>query len=524
MGFELDAFDDVQLDSDFLEWLVDVHAVDIQRHFGRLWDYYSNPTVDLVDGRAASRKVDESGRPYIQAQEYGLPARITGLARSAHGGTFDSRVIQDIERKEVVIENDIAWRVNAAADFLFGKPISIVSKAPDSRRRSEIEAILKAVFAANGGLGFFQDMAVLGSVYGFVDCFVRPSGTHFADTSDAPSSSSHLTRSLTSVLQQARAIDLELIEAPRALPVLDEDDYHVVRCYVQHFFQKRNAVNRKSTFLSRVLAATGQSRDTRQLVTVTEITSPRHWQRYEDRELVAEGEVPWGFLPVVHIQNVAQPFYYEGISDVEPLIPLQDELNTRLSDRASRITFQSFKMYLGKGIEGFENKPVSPGRMWCTDNPEASIEEFGGDASAPSERLHIAEIREALDKASGVTPVVAGVLKNRLGNLTSAVALRLTFMGMLSKNERKQHTYCQGLREICRMVLSILDVANIYRTDEAERDVGIVFPSPLPENLTEKLHEAQIKRELGVPVEQVLRELGYEQGETARGDAAFSQQ
>jgi hypothetical protein len=172
MGFELDAFDDVQLDSDFLEWLVDVHAVDIQRHFGRLWDYYSNPTVDLVDGRAASRKVDESGRPYIQAQEYGLPARITGLARSAHGGTFDSRVIQDIERKEVVIENDIAWRVNAAADFLFGKPISIVSKAPDSRRRSEIEAILKAVFAANGGLGFFQDMAVLGSVYGFVDCFV----------------------------------------------------------------------------------------------------------------------------------------------------------------------------------------------------------------------------------------------------------------------------------------------------------------------------------------------------------------
>jgi hypothetical protein len=366
-------------------------------------------------------------------------------------------------------------------------------------------------------------MAVLGSVYGFVDCFVRPSSTHFADSSDA-SSSPPPTHSLTAVLQQARAIDLELIEAPRALPVLDEDDYRVVTCYVQHFFQKRNAVDRKNTFLSRVLAAAGQSRDTRQLVAVTEVTSAEHWQRYEDRELVAEGDVPWGFLPVVHIQNVAQPFYYEGISDVEPLIPLQDELNTRLSDRASRITFQSFKMYLGKGIEGFENKPVSPGRMWCTDNPEASIEEFGGDASAPSERMHIAEIREALDKASGVTPVVAGVLKNRLGNLTSAVALRLTFMGMLSKNERKQHTYSEGIRQICRMVLTILDVANVYRTSEDERDVDIVFPSPLPENLTEKLHEAQIKRELGVPTEQVLRELGYEQAETAADDVSVLQQ
>jgi hypothetical protein len=312
------------------------------------------------------------------------------------------------------------------------------------------------------------------------------------------------------VLRLARAIDLELIEAPRALPVLDEDDYRVIRYYVQHFHQKKNAVSTKNSFLSRVLGGAGHGRDTRQTVAVTEITSPQYWQRYEDMELVAEGDVPWGFLPVVHIQNIAQPYYYEGTSDVEPLIPLQDELNTRLSDRASRITFQSFKMYLGKGIEGFEDKPVAPGRMWCTDNPEASVEEFGGDSAAPSEHQHIGEIREALDKTSGVTPVVAGVLRNRLGNLTSAVALRLTFMGMLSKNERKRHTYSEGIKQICQMILSILDTAGVYKTDEGDRDVDVVFSSPLPENVMEKLKEAQIKRELGVPSTQVLRELGYE--------------
>ena len=109
-----------------------------------------------------------------------------------------------------------------------------------------------------------------------------------------------------------------------------------------------------------------------------------------------------------------------------------------------------------------------------------------------------------------VTPVVAGLLNNRVGNLTSAVALRLTFMGMLNKNERKQYTYSEGIRQICRMVLSILDTANIYHTDAEEREVDIIFPSPLPENMLEKLKEAQIKRELGVPAEQVLRELGYE--------------
>jgi hypothetical protein len=151
--------------------------------------------------------------------------------------------------------------------------------------------------------------------------------------------------------------------------------------------------------------------------------------------------------------------------------------------------------------------------MWCTDNPDASIQEFGGDASAPSEQQHVQEIREAMDKASGVTPVVAGVLKDKVGNLTSAVALRLTFMGMLSKNERKRHTYSEGLKRICRMVLSMLDTANLYRTTEAERNVDVVFASPLPEDVMEKLKEAQIKRELGVPAELVLRELGYEPGD-----------
>jgi len=512
MGFDFHIFKDQQPDVDYIEWLVDEYSIEIQTHFAKLWEYYTNRMIDKSSSGASDRKVNESGRCYLQAQEYGLPARITGLVHSANAGVFGARVIKDVRRKEVVIENDIAWRINAAVDFLFGKPVSFVSKSPDSQKRAEIESILRAVFAANGAIGFLQDMAVLGSVYGFVDCLVRPGD----EILEQFTSSSSQTLSLEDVLQLAQTIGLELIEAPRALPILEENDYKKIKYYVQHFYQKRNALNKKNSFLAKLLSQGRRSSDSRQVVAVTEITSATAWQRYEDKVLVEEGESPWGFLPVVHIQNIAQPFYYEGISDVEPLIPLQDELNTRLSDRASRITFQSFKMYLGKGIEGFEDKPVSPGRMWYTGNLEATIEEFGGDAAAPSEGMHIAEIREAMDKASGVTPVVAGVLRNKLGNLTSAVALKLTLMGMLSKNERKKFTYCEGLKKIAQMVLDILDKASIYKVNGADRKVDIIFPGPLPENMTEKLKEAQIKKELGVPTEQVLRELGYDtlKGET----------
>jgi hypothetical protein len=90
------------------------------------------------------------------------------------------------------------------------------------------------------------------------------------------------------------------------------------------------------------------------------------------------------------------------------------------------------------------------------------------------------------------------------------VALRLTFRGMLSKNERKRHTYGEGLKRICRMALRILNTAGVYATSDAEREVEIVFASPMPEDTMEKLQEAQIKRELGVPAEQVLKELGYQ--------------
>jgi len=520
MGFDFRKFNDVGLSEAFVEWLVDEQWVDINAHFGRLWEYYQNRMYELSGAGGVDNKVNESSRNYVQGQEYGLPARITGVVHSGAGGVLVGRGVRDIQRKEVVIENDVSWRINAMVDFLFGKGIDFVSKAPAAEKRREIEKILKAVFAAEAQVGFFQNMAVLGAVYGFVDCVIRPGAELLfmhrpkgvLDNSERTFSSSQ-TSSFESILQLAAYIGLELIEAPRALPILDENDYGKINYYVQNFYQQKNTVSKKGSFLSRLLGG-GAGEDRREQVMVTEVIGPNVWQKYENKELVCEGVNPLGVVPVVHIQNIAQPYYYEGLSDVEQLIGLQDELNTRLSDRANRITFQSFKMYLAKGIEGFEDKPVSPGRMWCTDNVDASIEQFGGDSTTPSENAHITEIREAMDKVSGVTPVVAGILKNKLGNLTSGVALKMTFMGTLARTARKQFTYGQGLKQIGQMILHVLDACGVYHTEPVEREIEVLFPNPLPENMMEKLKEAQVKKELGVSQEQVLRELGYE---AARG-------
>ncbi len=517
MTLELKIFSDAQLNPAFVEWLIENRSPQTARHFARLWDYYHNPMTPLAMENLAEVSTRDAGRGYLQAQEMGLPARITGSLPSDSADELGRRRAAQVQRKEVVIENDIAWRINAMVDFLFGKPVQILSRSPEPQKRRDIDAIIAAVIAANGGVGFTQDMAVLGSVYGFVDCVIRPGAEFFAPigrsfaNSTSPASQTPKNaisnERLSTVLKRAAAIGLELIEAPRALPVLDENDYRTIRYYIQHYAQAKNDVADTVGWFSRL--AGGGSDGKRRTAMITEILGPSAWQRYENGDLVAEGINPLGVLPVVHIQNLAQPYFYEGLSDVEPLIALQDELNTRLSDRASRITFQSFKMYLLKGLEGAFDKPVAPGRMWCTDNPDATVESFGGDNSSPSEDSHIEQVRDAMDKISGVTPVVAGLLKNKIGNLTSGVALKMTYMGMLAKTARKQHTYGRGLRQIIRLALELLDRCGVYPTTEADRETEVVFANPLPEDVMDRLKEAQMKKDLGVAEAVVLREMGY---------------
>lgn len=544
-----------------------------QPRMARLWTYYRNPLRPRGAGE------HDCDRPYRQGQEDGLPARLTG--RRADGSPLEST-----SRKEIVIENDIAWRIDTQVDYLFGKPIVIESAAADPDRRRVIAQLLRHIFASNGGIAFLQQLALLGSVYGYVDVLVKydvdaanspldPPGCALrqlgdppamntdptdgaatpspasSDTStedapsqrpapraeddpsaavspptppiDDPADAGASTDSHDAALARiARSIRFEIVEPARALPLLCPDDYRVLDAYAQAYDRPRpTAANRQSLpsadrgrFLARVarslfttrpgIAASHEDR-----VQVVDLITPTHWMRYEDGRLASRGRNALGIIPLVHIQNLALPFQYAGSSDVEPLIPLQDELNTRLSDRASRITMQSFKMYLGKGIDKFLTMPAAPGRMWLTENEDAEIVEFGGDSSAPSEDAHITDIREAMDKSSGVTPIAAGAIKGRIGRLTSAAALRITLLALLAKTERKRTTYGGALAQMVNLALAWLDRAGVFPTHPEERRIEIHWPSPLPEDESDRLDQARQKSELGIPREIVLRELGY---------------
>lgn len=458
--------------------LLDRHEEEDVPRLERLWAWYRNP-AERPAGSARARL----------AQERGLPARLTG---PRHASEDDRR------RREIVIENDIAWRLQAMVDFMFGKPVTILSTARDATLRRTIERVLDQVWEASGGIALLQDMALLGHVYGHVDLVLRAEGPLAGQSPAHPAA-----RDIADDLR------IEVIEPTRAVPVLSPGDYRRLDAYIVRVRRELNRVEPDAPRSSRWLPL--RARPRRAVSTMIEILTPARRRIEQDGRVLLDepNRVTPGALPVVHVQNISQPFRYEGLGEVEPLIPLQDELNTRLSDRASRVTMQSFKMYLARGVEGFDLLPVGPGMVWTTDNPQASIQAFGGDGDSPGEAAHIQEMREAMDKTSGVPPLASGVVRAKIGNLTSANALRITLMGLLSKTARKRVTYGGGIARMCRLILHALDAAGVMRTDERDRGVRLAWPDPLPEDVREQAAAARVKAELGVPRERVLAELGY---------------
>ncbi|MFN8729689.1 MAG: phage portal protein [Planctomyces sp.] len=457
-----------------------------------LWSYFRNaPAVtwwrEAARGLGAdsgARWASERGGPGALglAQERGLPPR---LRDGGAGGVL--RPATGARPRDVVIENDIAWRVQAMVDFLFNRPIRIVSRVGGAGRAGLIERVLEAVWEASGGAQLLQDAALIGHVHGSVDLIVRWVGED-AEAEESGEGDAALVR------RAARCVRIEIIEPSRGMALLDAGDYRKLRAFAV----------RLADGTMEVIGRTHRGR----------VVPGRDGERARV-EGVGEHGVGAGRVPVVHVQNLSQPFSHEGLSEVEPLIPLQDELNTRLSDRANRVALQSFKMYLVKCVDGFEQSAVGPGTVWATDNPEASITAFGGDEQTPGEESHIAEIRDAMDKQSGVPPLAAGLVRAKIGNLTSENALRIVLQGLLTRTARKRLTYGRGIMEVNELVLAALDAHGVIATMPSERATGVDWPDPLPTEERVAAEAARIRADLGEDPGRALERLnpdGREQG------------
>ncbi len=182
---------------------------------------------------------------------------------------------------------------------------------------------------------------------------------------------------------------------------------------------------------------------------------------------------PYGFIPFVHIPNARPANEFWGISDLKDVMPLNRELNERMSDVADVIRFHSDPPVVFKGVREHSSLAVGPGTVW--DLPEgAEVELLEWRGQAPAVQEHIERVMRALHDVAETPKTAFG----DSGRLLSGVALETEMQPLIQKTLRKRIWWSAGLRRRNRYILRIAELQGIgsfapYRS-------RIIWPPLLP--------------------------------------------
>ncbi|MGE5617672.1 MAG: phage portal protein [Sphingomonadaceae bacterium] len=191
-----------------------------------------------------------------------------------------------------------------------------------------------------------------------------------------------------------------------------------------------------------------------------------------DRE-VLRAPNPYGFIPFVHIPNVRPANEFWGTSDLKDLMPLNRELNERMSDVADVIRFHCDPPVIFKGVTEHSNLAVGPGTVW--DVPEgAEVELLEWRGQAPAVHEHIERVMRAIHDVTETPKTAFG----DSGRLLSGVALETELQPLIQKTLRKRTWWNAGLRQRNRQILRIAELKGLgsfapYRS-------RVIWPPLLP--------------------------------------------
>jgi hypothetical protein len=214
---------------------------------------------------------------------------------------------------------------------------------------------------------------------------------------------------------------------------------------------------------------------------------------------------PYERVPVFHFaNNVGRG--KSGQSELRDVVPLQDALNKAIMDLMAAMEFVALPQRWATGIEvetGDDGKaipPFTPGvdRLWTTGSTDVRFGEF---AQADLSRFSgvINDFRMDIARISGVPLHYFNLLG---GNPPSGEALKALEARLIKKAEDRQLAFGAVWADLVRFCHVILghDPSIQFRT---------VWKDAAPRSEKEHAETLLLKKQLGVPRKQLLRELDY---------------
>ena len=174
-----------------------------------------------------------------------------------------------------------------------------------------------------------------------------------------------------------------------------------------------------------------------------------------DKELFRGANV-YGFIPFVHIPNARPANQFWGVSDLKDLIPLNRELNERMSDMADIIRFHADPPVVFKGITEHTSLAVGPGTVWdVPEGAEVSLLEWRGQQ--PAVHLHLERVLRALHDVAETPKTAFG----DAGRIQSGVALETELQSLIQKTLRKRAWWNAGLRRRNALALRMAELMGL---------------------------------------------------------------
>jgi Phage portal protein, SPP1 Gp6-like/Domain of unknown function (DUF4055) len=224
-------------------------------------------------------------------------------------------------------------------------------------------------------------------------------------------------------------------------------------------------------------------------VATVEIWSDQRYRLVVGSQTVHDGPNPYGFIPFVHVPNLQPPNSRWGQSDLLDLIPLNRELNERMSDQADVIRYHADPPVVFRGVEEHSDLPVGPGTVWdLPRDADVTLLEWRGNV--PTLQEHIDRVLRALYEVTETPRTSFG----DSGRLLSGVALETELQPLVQRTLRKRVSWTAALRRCNQMLLMLAErVSGLAPGAFAPYRSQIVWPPMLPRD-----DEAEARRNLAL--------------------------
>jgi Phage portal protein, SPP1 Gp6-like len=258
---------------------------------------------------------------------------------------------------------------------------------------------------------------------------------------------------------------------------------------------------------------------------------PARWNEFEETALTEDeaesgedvtapgwpAENPYGIVPVFPFPNNADTGLY-GVSELKDVIPMQDALNKSVADMLVGSEFVAWPQRILIGVEvdvdesgqptGKEQKQALD-RILAIGNPDAKAAEWAGAdltkfiAEQDSFRAEMARISQ--------TPLHYLLLS---GDFPSGEALDAAEAPMIAQVEDR----ILAQKPVWGAAMSF--ALTIERVTHDPGSLNAIYKPTRRINWTAMAEEMRVKKELGVPDEQLWQEMGYDEKQVAEFTAA----